>query len=281
MGAENVSYSQAYNVFDLLNVASIHNASVASEIKSEDLDQLRYLADEWEWNHNYNATQPDRSIGGMSLAGGFLRQLKTVVEGKAKTKFSLMAGSYDTFLSFFGLTNLTAASPDFHGLPNYAASMTLELYTDDTNESFPKNPAQDLMVRFLFRNGTDDSDSLDAYPLFGGSEVSMPYGRFVDELSSRSIVTLGDWCIACQSEESFCSAATQDNSAASPSSPNTPSGLSNGAAGAIGAVVALAVAAMVACVAWRILRQRYRRPAALAQRLPVEKHLSDSGSDSV
>lgn len=283
MGAENVSYSHGFDVFDLLNVAAIHNASIASEIKREDLDQLRYLANEREWNLNYNASQPDRSIGGMALAGGFLRQLRTVVDNHAKTKFSLMSGSYDTFLSFFGLTNLTAASPDFQGLPNYAASMALELYTDDTNAEFPANPEQDLMVRFLFRNGTDAGDSLNAYPLFGGSEESMPYGRFVQELSSRSIQTLADWCTTCQSEQEFCSTATRSDAAASPASHEPGSRLSNGAAGAIGAVVALAVVALLGGVVFLLLRRKTRRSdTALARRPALEKRLSDSErSDSV
>ena len=283
MGAENVSYSHGFDVFDLLNVAAIHDASIASEIKSEDLDQLRYLANEREWNHNYNATEPDRSIGGMALAGGFLRQLRTVVDSKAKTKFSLMAGSYDIFLSFFGLTNLTAASSDFQGLPNYAASMALELYTHDTNAGFPANPEQDLMVRFLFRNGTDEGDNLNTYPLFGGSEESMPYGRFVEELSSRSIQTLSDWCTTCQSEQEFCSTATPSTAAARPPSTEPGSGLSNGAAGAIGAVVALAVVAILGGAALLVLRRKTRRSdTALTPRPSLEKQLSDSErSDSV
>ncbi|ERF77008.1 hypothetical protein EPUS_06876 [Endocarpon pusillum Z07020] len=284
MGAENVSYSHGFDVFDLLNVAAIHNASIASGIEPEDLDQLRYLANEREWNHNYNATQPDRSIGGMALAGGFLRQLRSVVDSQAKTKFSLMAGSYDTFLAFFGLTNLTAASSDFQGLPNYAASMALELYTDDSNAQFPATPEQDLMVRFLFRNGTDEGDGLDAYPLFGGSEESMPYGRFVEALGSRSIHTLADWCTTCQSEQAFCATATRSDAAAGSAS-NEPgsSGLSDGAAGAIGAVVALAVVAILGGAAFLILRRKtHRSDAALTRRPALEKRLSDSErSDSV
>lgn len=38
MGAENVSYAKAYDVFDILNVASIHNESIAPEIGLSDLD---------------------------------------------------------------------------------------------------------------------------------------------------------------------------------------------------------------------------------------------------
>lgn len=50
MGPENVSFAQAYNVFDLLNTASVQNASVSEQISADNLDQARYLADEWEWS---------------------------------------------------------------------------------------------------------------------------------------------------------------------------------------------------------------------------------------
>lgn len=50
LGAENVSYAKAYDVFDLLNTANIHNSSIADQISTEDLDQARYLADSWEFS---------------------------------------------------------------------------------------------------------------------------------------------------------------------------------------------------------------------------------------
>lgn len=150
--AENVSYTNAYEVFDLLNVGNIHNKSV--KITTAQLNQLRYYADASEFAQNYNQTQPDRSIGGMTLAGGILRQLNSTVSTQGKVKLSIFIGSYDTFLAFFGLTNLTADSPNFMGLPNYASSLAFELFTDKNMTAFPTNTG-DLRVRFLFRNGTD------------------------------------------------------------------------------------------------------------------------------
>lgn len=50
LGAENVSFARAYDVFDLLNTAKIHNESIAGQISDENLDEARYLANEWEWS---------------------------------------------------------------------------------------------------------------------------------------------------------------------------------------------------------------------------------------
>ncbi|KAK5061585.1 hypothetical protein LTR84_008129 [Exophiala bonariae] len=290
MGQENVTYANAYDVFDLLNVASIHNASVAENIEGADLDQLRYLANHWEWNHNYNQTMPDRSIGGMTLAGGALRQLQDVVKGKAKVKFSLMAGSYDTQMAFYGLTNLTAASPDFFGLPNYAGSMAFEVFSEEDNATaFPANPDTDLRVRFLFKNGTTD-DALTAFPLFGGSELSLPYGEFVSELSSRSIVKVEEWCTLCQSDAGFCyetlhnSESSNSGSGPTVSAASGKSGLSNAAAGGIGAGVTLAVVGIIGALAWLLTRRKRTTnpdPAVASPAYHAEEKRSDSSQSEI
>lgn len=292
MGAENVTYKNAYDVFDLLNVASIHNASVALETDPMDLDRLRCLANEWEWNHNFNASQSDRSIGGMSLAGGILQRLQAAVDvGARRNKFQVMAGSYDTFLAFFGLTGLTAANNDFYGLPNYAASMAFELFTEagsaDLPAPFPAASAvrDELQVRFLFRNGSDASNELTAYPLFNGTELVSSYGQFIDELGSRAINSLEQWCTTCGSTEDFCVAANVTSSrtydsGSIDSSTSSASRLSNSAAGGIGAGVALGVVAIIAIVTWLVWRRK-KRSNKVTQPLGHEKRISDSGSDSV
>lgn len=50
LGAENVTYARAYDVFDLLSTAKMHNSSVADQITEENLTEARYLADQWEWS---------------------------------------------------------------------------------------------------------------------------------------------------------------------------------------------------------------------------------------
>lgn len=73
LSVEDVTYAHAYDVFDLLNVGSIHNKSVSSVLETPQLDQLRYYADASEFAQNYNLTQLDCSISGITLAGGTLR----------------------------------------------------------------------------------------------------------------------------------------------------------------------------------------------------------------
>ncbi|KAL8916479.1 MAG: hypothetical protein Q9172_006289 [Xanthocarpia lactea] len=275
MPAENVTYAHAYDIFDLFNVGSIHNESFASVVTTPQLSQLRYYADAFEWGHNYNLTQPARSIGGMALAGGILQQLNQTVSTQGNLKLSLLAGSYDTFLAFFGLTNLTAANADFMGLPGYASSMTFELFTDGNTTTFPRDTA-DLRVRFLFRNGTDVSTPLTAFPLFGRAQDSISYDNFVDELGSRAINSVSEWCSTCQSSDGFCSQdeyASSGDSSSSVINEDNSSGLTAVHAGVIGAMTTLGVLAIIAVVVFLCRRRSATRPL-------LEKRSSGSETDS-
>lgn len=53
VGSENVSYTKAYDAFDLLIMVCAQNASVSDQISAENLDQARYLAHEWEWSKGF------------------------------------------------------------------------------------------------------------------------------------------------------------------------------------------------------------------------------------
>lgn len=279
MPSENVTYAHAYDVFDLLNVGSIHNESFASAITAPQLSQLRYYANALEWGHTYNLTQPTRSIGGMALAGAILRQLNQTVSTQGNLKLSLMAGSYDTFLAFFGLTNLNAVNADFMGLPGYASSMAFELFTNENTTTFPRDTA-DLRVRFLFRNGTDGSIPLVAFPLFDRNSIS--YDDFVDELGSRAINSVGEWCSTCQSSVGFCSqddsvSSSRDSSSSSVNHDDSSSDLTAVHAGVIGAMTTLGALAIIA-VAVFFCRRTFA--SASASRSPLEKISSGSEADS-
>ncbi|KAH7148319.1 histidine phosphatase superfamily [Dactylonectria macrodidyma] len=268
---ENMTYANAYNIFDLVNVARIHNeTSPARNVSDEDLFQLRTLADSAELGQNWNASQPARSIGAETLLGGVLTQLNQTVASEGKLKFSLYAGSYDTFLAFFGVADLLDVSEDFHGLPEYASTMAFELFSDDTDE-FPSD-TDDLQVRWLFKNGT--SGELTNFPLFGTGEDSLSWSRFVTEVEERAIIDVGDWCAQCSATEDFCAAYEDDESAETEEDNEeggNGGGMSNAVAGVIGAMVTLGVVALIGAV---VFLMKKRKTAAHG----VEKSSVRSGS---
>ncbi|KAG7111094.1 hypothetical protein HYQ44_009289 [Verticillium longisporum] len=252
---ENMTYAKAYDIFDLINVARIHNmTSAARNVSNEDLFQLRTLADSAEHGLNWNESQPMRALGAETLSGAVLTQLNQTVASKGKLKFSFLAGSYDTFLAFFGLAGLLEVSDNFYGLPDYASTMSFELFSDDAQE-FPANPDEDLRVRWLFKNGTDGD--LTTFPLYGTGEESLSWSRFVSETQKRAISDVGTWCNKCVAAEDFCAAYEDDASSQSEGSDNNESGgMSNAVAGVIGAVVALAVAGLAAAIFFFLRRRK-------------------------
>ncbi|KAJ1337203.1 lysosomal acid phosphatase [Microdochium nivale] len=270
-----MSYKNAYDIFDLVNVASIHNQSFPS-IKPGDLDQLRYLADSWEAGQNIDTTGSDsRSIGGKTLAGAILRQLNQTVTSSGKLKFSLFAGSYDTFMAFFGLAGLTEVSNDFYGLPDYASTMSFEVFTADNVTAFPGS-SDDLQVRFLFRNGSDAGAPLAQFPLFGQPKSGMSWSTFVSEMQKRAITDVQSWCSMCGSTEAFCSAGGASAAGNSSEGASNGPGISTTVAGVVGAMVALGVVAAGGLVFFLVRRRK--RSAVTAGAEAGRVGLSDKAS---
>ncbi|KAL3447641.1 histidine phosphatase superfamily [Aspergillus insuetus] len=260
-----LSYANAYEIFDLINTGMIHNASMEDAVTDDELFQLRTLADSHEFGMNFDVSQPDVAIGARTLSQAILSHLNETVASQGKTKFSLLAGSYDTMMAFAGLLNLTAASPDFFGLPEYASTMAFELLTENDVTEFP-GEIGDLKVRFLFRNGSDGGAPLTPFPLFGGEQETLSWSEFVGHMQERAIATVAEWCGICGSEQGFC--AAEMASEAGVSGEKGGGGMSNAVAGVIGAVVTLGVVGIVAGVAFIILR---KRRAALPREAGLEK----------
>lgn len=147
-------------------------------------------------------------------------------------------------MSFFGLSQLPAASEDFTGIVDYASSMTFELVTNATvtNTSYPTN--DQISVRFLFSNGSASEYPLTPYPLFNQSELVLPWTTFADEINKFAIGDQADWCSACGNTTGVCastSTSTSSSPSATTSSSSSGGGISKAVAGVIGAMVTLAV----------------------------------------
>ncbi|KAK7524352.1 histidine phosphatase superfamily [Phyllosticta citriasiana] len=245
-----VTFKNAYVVWDLINVAEIHNSSINSSdlLTNETLFQLRTLADKHEWGLAYNASDDLRAMAGMQLAGEIVSYLDRTITGKGASKFGIQFGAYATFMSFFGLAQLPAANSDFRAVVDYASSMVFELFTpsDDVSSSdFPSS--EDLYVRFLFHNGTatNASEPL-AYPLFGRSNTTISWSDFKTEMNKFAVSTTEQWCTKCGNTTGTCAAYADSSSsgssgASSKSSTGGGNGISTAVGGVIGAMVTLAV----------------------------------------
>ena len=241
------SFKNAYTIWDLLNVASIHNNS-ASIPDDETMTQLRYLADQHEFGLAYNSSEPIRAVTGSIIAAEVLEALNTTITGKGKSKLNIQFGAYAGMFSFFGLSNLTQVNPDFYGVPDYTSSLVWELVTNATVNatSFPSN--DEIFVRFLFHNGTTSNISEPVeYPLFNTNQMPLSWSDFASHMSNIAIPDQQSWCTACGNSTGVCSSAYlngddgSSSSSGSSKSSGSGSGISKAVAGVIGAMVTLAV----------------------------------------
>lgn len=250
-----MTYENAYSIFDLINVATIHNRTIPSQdlLTPDTLSRLQSLAAIHEYNLAYNASSQIRGIAGMQLAAEALQYLNTTVAKAAGPKLGIQFGAYGTMQSYFGLAGLTpvpgapGTNTTFTGIPDYASALVWELFTPgDRAPTYPVN-ANDLMVRFLFHNGTSSNSSAPvAYPLFGSNNSTMPWNDFVAGTNKFAIGNGQQWCSACGNSTGACAQyadATSSGAGSSSSAAGASSsgGLSSAVAGVIGAMVTLAV----------------------------------------
>ena len=237
-------------VYDLLNVASIDNTTFPSQelLTPDTLLQLRTLADTHEYNLAYNASDSIRAIAGATLAAQVVQGLNSTVASRGKTKMTIQFGAYASFQSFFGLANLTSATGDFYGIPDYASNMVFELYTTGVASPFPTS-TDDLRVRFLFHNGTTNASSPpQTYPLFGSGQQNLSWADFTAGMNKFAVGDQASWCSACGNSTGVCassaaggSTGTGSSGEATGGSSGSGNGLSPAVNGVIGAMVTLAV----------------------------------------
>lgn len=261
ISSKKLNFKDAYTIWDLLNVASIHNAT--SNLPSDQvMHELSALANIHEFNLAYNSSEPIRAVAGLSLAGQVLTALNQTIVSGGKTKLSVQFGAYSTFLSYFGLAGL-AKDARFTGIPVYASSMVWELVTNATGPEMPSD--SEINVRFMFHNGTsiEGSTQLEAHPLFEQSALEIPWTEFVASTQRFAITSQEQWCQACGNTDGVCSSSI---STSAPSNfPTSSGGMTPPVAGVIGAMVTLGVLGGATMLIILLCDLRLVRKSALAR----------------
>ena len=294
-----LNYYNAYSVYDYMSYLYSHNTSVhqaftdtgstwsAPNASYSDLDRLRWLADSQMTTFLGDLTSDNpyartfaaatkgsiSTIAGATLTAKVMTQFERNIQAAGTTsKLNVLVGDFDAFVSFFALAGLTRHNSNFLGLPAYGSAMVFELFSY-TNSSASAAAAaaastdypdrDELWVRFLFRNGTDNSTwttgdatdlgGLQAYPLFGRgpSATYMSLAEFEQSMLDVAIQGPADWCQMCGAKTSFC-APWNSSLLAAASSTGEPGAGATGAthgmhpvvAGFVGAVVAIAIMAL-------------------------------------
>lgn len=281
-----LNYGNAWRLYELALFQYNHNTTFynSSSFTADDLELLYAYASAQQWAfYTPSANTTIQAMAGRTLAAKVLEQFSlNIASSGSSDKLTLLFGTHQPFLSFFALSNL-ATGPSagrFNTLPLHGSVMTFELYSyaapAAVNETIPFPDTADLMVRFLFRNGTAGNEEMIEYSLFnrGNSEADMTWSDFAEDMGKFSLNDLVDWCAECGSQTLFCQALEDNQSTTTPTTSTGTSsghsGISPAVAGVIGAAVTIALV-IIAAALLRLLGFR------LEQR--GDKNASSRGGD--
>ncbi|KDQ50369.1 hypothetical protein JAAARDRAFT_211778 [Jaapia argillacea MUCL 33604] len=182
-----VTLENMWNIFDYLNVNSIHNATFYNALPPTFLAQARALAN----YHEYGVfTSPQMTgignIAGQAMLPSILTGLENIANSSNPLKFTYEAIAYKPFLSLFNMTGVAATYPELATIVEYAAALAYEVRQ-------PINGG-DLTVRMNFKNGTN-ADFV-TYGLLG-TTGDVPLSEFISTMSPAAINTTEEWCNVC------------------------------------------------------------------------------------
>lgn len=261
------TYTNAVDISDYLEYEALHNSSIWSATDKTELSRVRWLADQYVFATNAQNVPTARQstfgvvnpIAGQTLASSVLRAFDMNIQNSgAGQKMTLLFGGDEPAVALASLLGLASQQqPNFYSRPVRGASLVFELYSYETDKAGGSYPSiDDLFVRFLLHNGTSPPTEFVPYPLFGASPSLsyIPYTEFRSELRTFAMLSVGDWCIRCNSQAIFCNGVLGgDSSVAERKHRVAPT-----VAGVIGAVVTLVVIGLLAGLGFLLTGWRKR-----------------------
>lgn len=280
------TYTNAVSIADYVDYELVHNESFAQALNPDDIIRARSLADKFLYDTN---SQQDSShgsiiravspIAGKTLATSIMESFDmNIQESGSQPKMTLLFGGDEPAMALSSLLGLANEhQPNFFSRLVRGGSLVFELYSFGEDEEYPTYPDSDnLYVRFLLHNGTDDTTQFQPYPLFGysPSHSYIRYSEFRAELETFALSSIQEWCLVCNSASIFCTGVMDTES----SKPEKNRGMEPAVAGVIGAMVMLVVVGLFT-IAWILLcgvRKRRESKSSLGGFKGNDKMASDT-----
>ncbi|KAF9462990.1 phosphoglycerate mutase-like protein [Collybia nuda] len=229
-----VTMENMWNIYDFMNVQSIHNPKFKALLPSGFLDKARDLANFHEYGV-FSDPNPAgiRNIAAHTILPSILAGFKSITDDKDPIKFVYEAISYKPFLSLFNLTGAAQANPALAEIVDYTGALVFEVRQPSSGGA--------PVLRFNFKNGEGDAD-FKTYNIFNttGSDTDIPLAQFVDYMAPLVINSTAAWCSVCSNNQDRGCAAL--HLAATSNSNRSKPRISPVGAGFLGAGLTLAVA---------------------------------------
>ncbi|BGO94400.1 hypothetical protein NBRC10512_002098 [Rhodotorula toruloides] len=203
VGNRTVTMANAYNVWDYMNVNSIHNATYAAELNATGQDVLARAHDLANF-HEYRLFTDSTpgglgNIPGRAILSRIIASMQQFTATGNQVVISHMHASYKPFLSIFNMTQVAAATnpslPNPYGMVDYASAAVFEVRPGGSGAS-----GHD--VRFGFRNGSSTDSDFTYIPLFGSNDVDVDLNTFASNLDPYIIPNNTAWCTLCSNNGS-------------------------------------------------------------------------------
>ncbi|KAJ7126156.1 histidine phosphatase superfamily [Mycena epipterygia] len=231
-----VQLENMWNIYDFMNVQSIHNEAFANALPPTFLAQALTLAG-WHEYGVFTSSQLNGigNIAGRTILPQILSELTSIANASDPLKLAYQSLAYKPFLSLFNMTGVTEQNPELAGIVSYAASVTLEVRQPSTGG--------EPVVRFNFKNGT--GQEFVTYNWLGGSG-DVPLSILVSHVNPALVNSTAAWCTACNNKQdrgcgALALAASQASAAAASINVQHHQVISPVGAGFLGAGLTLAV----------------------------------------
>ncbi|KAG9098810.1 hypothetical protein FRC06_005950 [Ceratobasidium sp. 370] len=185
---DSAEFKQVANIFDFLNVQSIHDRNLSAQITPGTLAQARALAN-WHQYRTFSSSKMGGigNIAAQTVLPDILTSLNAFANASQPLRFTHLSLSYKPFISLFNMTGVAQSNPHLAGIVNYASAITFELRQPSSGSA--------LVVRMSFKNGSDDT-AFTTYSMFGG-QSDTPLEDFTSRLGPYQIDDLPTWCETC------------------------------------------------------------------------------------
>ncbi|KAJ7828088.1 histidine phosphatase superfamily [Mycena leptocephala] len=186
-----VTLENMYNIYDYINVQSIHNKEFANALPPTFLAQVFTLAS-WHEYGVFSSPQLDGigNIPGRTILPQMLSELNSIANVSDPLKFAYQSISYKPFLSLFNMTGAAEQHPELAEIVPYAAAMALEVRQPSAGG--------EPVVRLNFKNGT--GQDFVRYNILGASD-DVPLSTLVNHMNPALVNSTAAWCTVCNNTQ--------------------------------------------------------------------------------
>ncbi|KAJ7028368.1 histidine phosphatase superfamily [Mycena alexandri] len=180
-----------WNIYDFMSTQLTYNQTYAYRLPPTYMHQARALADFHE-NGVFSDKQANGigNIAGRTLLHTVLNSLERIAFNDDPLQMMVVQTSYQPFISLFHLTDIIKQHPELQGIPSFGSSLAIEL-----RRGYPPNMRP--MLRFKFRNGTDDPEDWRTLHAFG-HRADIPLTEFIYRAEGTSITSYKHWAQVCE-----------------------------------------------------------------------------------